>query len=452
MSELARVLEAARAYEDQAERTLALAERVRRGDAVRRIIIHLDRRSPTAGFRQFGPRLVPIFNYFQAALVLFEDRVLSSQQVLFVAREMLTSPEHTVPTLANSLQDLLRRGRVIASAPAPSSPGCRPPPPERPTTRGAAWPTASPPPSPTGSASWAVPPRSIRRKTRASTTSPWSTVSSTTVAPRPAVRCAARERRRGGARLRESDVRGRKGESGRASLYPMPDATLESALAERGLPVDHPLAIDLALALALARHDRGALAAFDRDIAPTLRAALRRFDRGPDFIDEAVQRTRVKLLVPGDRPPRILEYRGRGSLKKWITVVAVREALLMLRAAARELPGDDDLMQVAFTEPVLARWRQAHKRELSASFRAAMKTLEVRERNLLRLCFVEGVATEEVARLFSVHRTTAFRWLRDARAKLLDRTRDEFLARAGIAASEVDSVMRSLAESLSVAW
>ena len=112
MSELGRVLEAARAYEDQAERTLALAERVRRGVAVRRILIHLDRRSPTAGFRQFGPRLVPIYNYFQAALILFEDRVLSSQQVLFVAREMLASPEHTVPTLANSLQDLLRRGRV----------------------------------------------------------------------------------------------------------------------------------------------------------------------------------------------------------------------------------------------------------------------------------------------------------------------------------------------------
>jgi hypothetical protein len=111
-NELARVLEAARAYEDQAERTLALAERARRGDAVRRILIHLDRRSPTAGFRQFGRRLVPIFNYFQGALVLFEDRVLSAQQVLFVAREMLASPEHTVPTLANSLQDLLRRGRV----------------------------------------------------------------------------------------------------------------------------------------------------------------------------------------------------------------------------------------------------------------------------------------------------------------------------------------------------
>ena len=110
--ELQRVMEAARAYDDQAERTLALAERVRRGEAVRRILIHLDRRSPTAGFAHYGRRLVPIYNYFQAALVLYGDKVLTAQQVLFVAREMLDSPEHEIPTLANSLQDLLRRGRL----------------------------------------------------------------------------------------------------------------------------------------------------------------------------------------------------------------------------------------------------------------------------------------------------------------------------------------------------
>ena len=113
--ELTRVLEAARAYDDQAERTLALAERVRRGDAVRRVLIHLDRRSPTAGFAHFGARLVPIYNYFQAALVLYADKVVSAQQLLFVAREMLGQPEFEIPTLANSLQDLLRRGRIARS-------------------------------------------------------------------------------------------------------------------------------------------------------------------------------------------------------------------------------------------------------------------------------------------------------------------------------------------------
>ncbi len=58
--------------------------------------------------------MVPIFNYFQAALILFSDGQLSARQVLFVALEMLESPEYELSTLANSLQDLMRRGRMAA--------------------------------------------------------------------------------------------------------------------------------------------------------------------------------------------------------------------------------------------------------------------------------------------------------------------------------------------------
>jgi hypothetical protein len=110
--ELTRILEAARAYDDEIERTLALAESVRRADSVQRILIHLDRRSPPAAFTHFGPRLVPIYNYFQAALLLYADKVLSARQVLFVAIEMLESEEYELGSLANSLQDLLMRGRL----------------------------------------------------------------------------------------------------------------------------------------------------------------------------------------------------------------------------------------------------------------------------------------------------------------------------------------------------
>ncbi len=111
---LERTLEAARAYPDEIERAVGLAERLRYTDSVRRILIHLDRRSPTANFAQFGERVVPIYNYFQAALVLYKDDVLTARQVLFVAIEMLESGEYELSTLANSLQDLIRRGRVDA--------------------------------------------------------------------------------------------------------------------------------------------------------------------------------------------------------------------------------------------------------------------------------------------------------------------------------------------------
>ena len=112
VQDLERVLVASRAYDDDANRILELARTVPKGDVVRRLFIHLDRRSPSLGFRRFGPRLVPVFNYFQAALVLYEDKVLSARQVIFVALEMLDSKQYELGHLATSVQDLIRRGRL----------------------------------------------------------------------------------------------------------------------------------------------------------------------------------------------------------------------------------------------------------------------------------------------------------------------------------------------------
>jgi hypothetical protein len=109
---LLRVMQAARAYPDEIDRTLALAEQIRPHDSVQRILIHLDKRSPTAAFEHFGARVVPIYNYFQAAVVLFGDGILSARQVAFVGREMIESEDFSLPRLANSFQDLLLRGRI----------------------------------------------------------------------------------------------------------------------------------------------------------------------------------------------------------------------------------------------------------------------------------------------------------------------------------------------------
>ena len=112
VSDLERVLIASRAYDDDAATILDLAQRVPKGNAVKRLFIHLDRRSAPLGFRRFGPRLVPVFNYFQAALVLYEDKVLSARQVIFVALEMIDSGQYELGHLATSVQDVIRRGRL----------------------------------------------------------------------------------------------------------------------------------------------------------------------------------------------------------------------------------------------------------------------------------------------------------------------------------------------------
>jgi hypothetical protein len=57
---------------------------------------------------------VPIFNYFQAALVLMADGVLGAPAVLKVMVEMVQTSGYNLLTLSNSFQDLLRRGLPLA--------------------------------------------------------------------------------------------------------------------------------------------------------------------------------------------------------------------------------------------------------------------------------------------------------------------------------------------------
>jgi hypothetical protein len=91
---------------------VTLAESLPTGEAVQRVFIHLDRRSPTSRFDRYGTRLVPVFNYFQAAMVMFEDQQLKAPSVVRVALEMVDRYGYTLDALRNSLQDLLRRGRL----------------------------------------------------------------------------------------------------------------------------------------------------------------------------------------------------------------------------------------------------------------------------------------------------------------------------------------------------
>ena len=181
-----------------------------------------------------------------------------------------------------------------------------------------------------------------------------------------------------------------------------------------------PLSADRELATALARGDSAALATFEEVIVPDIRGALVRFRRDDDFLAEVLQRVRVKLLV--GNPARIADYRGQGRLAAWVQIVAIREALGMIRATTREVPGDAELLRLSVTEPVLARSSRVHKEAFEAAFQGALAELSDRDRTYLRMCFVEGLGTEELARLFRVHRVTAFRWLRDAREALLEGT------------------------------
>ena len=66
--------------------------------------------------RRTARGVVPIFNYFQAALVLLADGHLTAPQVIKIAVEMVQTAGHNLITLSNSFQDLIRRGLPLQQA------------------------------------------------------------------------------------------------------------------------------------------------------------------------------------------------------------------------------------------------------------------------------------------------------------------------------------------------
>jgi hypothetical protein len=103
-------------YPDVIERTVRLANEVTRADPVRRIFIHLDRKSEPGFFGVYGARVVPVFNYLQAALVLVHDGVLSAAAAARLAATLLAGGAFSVAELADGAVDLVARGHLAAEA------------------------------------------------------------------------------------------------------------------------------------------------------------------------------------------------------------------------------------------------------------------------------------------------------------------------------------------------
>lgn len=101
-----------RMYPDVQEQVLELSRSLERGDIVERVLIHLERQSPPDDFRQYGPRVVPFYNYLQAAFVLFEDARVPAEAVLRVAVELVVMHRFDGEALARSYLDLARRGHL----------------------------------------------------------------------------------------------------------------------------------------------------------------------------------------------------------------------------------------------------------------------------------------------------------------------------------------------------
>lgn len=109
---LAEVMRQGGAYDDTIRDAIRYASYVEKGPVVERILIHLERQSSPFEFRVFGARVVPFYNYLQAAFVLHEDTRIPASSVLRVAQDLVVAHNFEPGALARSYRDLARRGHV----------------------------------------------------------------------------------------------------------------------------------------------------------------------------------------------------------------------------------------------------------------------------------------------------------------------------------------------------
>jgi RNA polymerase sigma-70 factor (ECF subfamily) len=229
-------------------------------------------------------------------------------------------------------------------------------------------------------------------------------------------------------------------------------AALLAAIAAIATPALDAPAADLHLAIACARGDAAAIAAFDRSYGPELDVAIAKSPRLGIAKDEFRQLVRTRLFVHApDRPARIASYAGQGSLKAWVRVTAARIVIDLSRAHTdHEELADDAMLDRAASphDPELLILRSAYGAHVDAAFRDGLARLSVRQRNLLRQRYLHGLNADQLAPVYAVHRATAFGWLEAARQALMAHVRDALRAR--VPGAELDSVVGLLGSRLDV--
>ena len=111
----------------------------------------------------------------------------------------------------------------------------------------------------------------------------------------------------------------------------------------------------------------------------------------------------------------------------------------------RSVPVDDELFAAlpdGGVEPELAYLRELYATELRQALASVLAGLDVRQRNLLRYAFVDGLTIDQIGTLHRVHRATAARWVQEARALVLQRLRQTMMKELRVNARELESVLR----------
>jgi RNA polymerase sigma-70 factor (ECF subfamily) len=175
---------------------------------------------------------------------------------------------------------------------------------------------------------------------------------------------------------------------------------------------------------------------------------LRRMRLQDAEIDEIKQRLRVSLLVAEKgKPAKIQKYAGEGDLAAWLRTCARRLALTEREQSQRHAAADEEaLLELAAAtgNPESRYLKERYGQTFRAACAEALRSLNDRQRTVLRHYFLDDLTIEHVGAICGVSRATATRWIREARDTLMERLREALARQPDAGSVELESVIRLL--------
>jgi RNA polymerase sigma-70 factor (ECF subfamily) len=213
---------------------------------------------------------------------------------------------------------------------------------------------------------------------------------------------------------------------------------------------------DLYLAAACGDRDREAIRAFEQAYGIEVDTALARF-HGAIAADDFRQILRDKLFVgTTEQPPGILQYAGRGDLRYWVRMTVVRALTDQMRrreVRKREVSVQDDTIDALLAPSLdteLEYLKGMYRAEFKAALAESLAELGSRERNLLRYSVAEQLGIDQIGAIYSVHRSTAARWLTRARERLIVGVTERLRQRLEVDPAELQSILRMISSRVEV--
>jgi RNA polymerase sigma-70 factor (ECF subfamily) len=200
---------------------------------------------------------------------------------------------------------------------------------------------------------------------------------------------------------------------------------------------------ELFLACACYVGETRALATLDARFLDAVPRYVAHLDRSPAFAEDVRQALREKLLLGPGGAAKIGEYAGRGPLGGWLRVAAIRTGLNARRGRAR---ADAPTAELGETEaapghPEVDLLRARYAGAVQHALEVTVRALPVDQRNVLRMHYLDDLSIDRVAAVYGVHRSTAARWIADAREAILAETMRRLGEELAATGSEIRSIV-----------